>query len=79
MNAHNFSDNDLPADVIYFDFAHGRRCSEPRPAQVGADILSEIASFISASTGCSETVAGDVLEVLLETFGLDQSEVSRND
>lgn len=61
--------------LVYVDFR--RRCLASAPGTAAADPVVEIAAFIAGQTGCTQTVAADVLEVLLDMLGVDPTELAK--
>ncbi len=61
-----------PPSVIFVDFQTRIWAAAPLPAPCPpAPTFQGLSRFISNETGCSPQAANDVLEVLLEVFGID--------
>lgn len=58
--------------VIFVDFQNRVWAATPLPAACQpAPTFEGLSRFISNETGCTTQAANDVLEVLLEVFGID--------
>lgn len=63
---------ELPQSVIFVDFQTRVWAATPLPAaEPPAPTFQGLSRFIANETGCSTQAANDVLEVLLEVFGID--------
>lgn len=63
---------EMPPAVIFVDFQTRVWSAAPLPTVCPpAPTFQGLSRFISDETGCSPQAANDVLEVLLEVFGID--------